>query len=417
MLLCAQATNRYYLLKVFMKQISEYFFTVLDDQGVKILLSLGLILLFIISASVNLPLAFDGTVPYDFPNYFFGGKRFIEGRPIYDYLESEVFQALGWHNVVYPADPPFTVIILSPLALLSYTQAWIVWALISTILFLVSIFLVAREFSVKSSTLLLTLAVALTAKPFRFLLFTNHFETLVLFLSVLGWIFLRRKYERLGLFMWVLAASLKLFPLLWIVGSVRLVGLRKVVEALLAFLLIFFVSGYFVGIENLKTFLFEIIPRSQLWYGVIANYSLISFGYAFQSKLLAWSLELIFALWVVCDLYAQKRPKIDFQWCLITIESLLLSPLCWWRYLILVFPCILILLFSKESKSASSLKGIVAVLALLIWGWPEIINTSNHLSTVVLSFVPMGVLCCLYLFTRKLALQRTLISVNERDFL
>lgn len=383
--------------------IIKYILNTVEDEGVQILLSFGLLVLFLISAWINIPLAFNGRAPYDFPNYYFGGKRFLEARPIYDYLEKEVFQTLGWHNRVYPADPPFTVILLSPLSLLSYTQAWILWAFISINLFIVSIFLTAKELGCKFLTFLFVLSISLSSRPFRLLLFSNHCETLVLFFLVLGWIYLKRDFTRLGLFMWVIAASLKLFPLLWILGSARLVGIRKVVEALILFAFIFSVSAYWVGSENLLAFLFDVLPRSQDWYGVVANYSLISLGYAFNLPVAAWALEAIVVVLVVYDLIIKRKPKLDPLFCLLVAASLLLSPLSWSRYLILLFPCVLLSLYSRSFQLTEKSKLLAIVGLFILWGWPEVIDTGYLELTIFISFLPLTIIWMVYFQSRKCA--------------
>ena len=392
------------------------FLVLFRDRSMQIFLIVGLLILFFVSAYVNIPLAFDGSNPYDFPNYYFGGKRFIEGRPIYDFLETEVFHTLGWHNRVYPADPPFAVIVFSPLAFLSYFNGWIVWAIISTLLFLTSIYLAGKELGVKGLGLFCVLVTAMSSKPFRFLLFSNHIETLVLLFSVIGWILIRRNFVRVGLFMWVLAASMKLFPLLWIVGSVRILGFKKVIEALLGFSIIFLLSGYLVGIENFRIFILEVLPRSQLWYGVISNYSLISIGYAFGMPFVAWGLELGFAIMVLYDLLTKKSWNLDCLWCFTTFASLLLSPLCWWRYLILTFPCFLVLLLSKEIQLSKNVKVFIAILASIIWGWPEIVDMEIEVITILLSSIPLFVLMALYLISRQLGNEPVRSLLHERNW-
>jgi hypothetical protein len=378
-----------------MKLRSNSIKTAFSDKGIQLLLIVGLTVSFILSCYIHIPMAFDGTNPYDFPNYYFGGKRVLEGRPIYDYLEKEVYETLGWHNSVYPADPPLTVLLLSPLALLSYVNAWILWAILSTLLFSLSIFFTAKELGFRARVAILFVAIALSSNPFRLLLFSNHAETLLLATSISGWILLRRKYERLGLLMWAIAANLKLFPLLWIVGSYRLMGKRKIAEALLSFLAIFFISGCLIGLNNLNVFLFDVIARSRLWYGVVSNCSLLSFIYAFNLNALAWVAEVLFAFLVTVFILKRKNTDLDCQWTALVVASLILSPLCWWRYLILVFPVILILAFSNKHKS-SQFDYLLLLAALIMWGWPEYIDTGFPVISILLSFVPLAVLAALY---------------------
>ena len=133
------------------------------------------------SRSVALPLP-------DFPNYYLGGERVFDGRPVYGSLESEVEERFGVEGYdAYPADPPPTVLLVAPLSLLPYDTAWLVLAGVSVVILLTVTYMTSREvgFSVEAGVLLAGIALLTTSS--RFLLIRNHIEGLVLLLGFFGW--------------------------------------------------------------------------------------------------------------------------------------------------------------------------------------------------------------------------------------
>jgi len=141
---------------------------------------------------VQVPQCFDGSSPHDFPNYYFGGQRLLEGRPIYSNLHDDVMNKFGWEYNVYPADPPFAVAALSTLSLMPYKPAWWTLAIFSFISICAVVLLTAREALLSKDSTLITLSIAACSPPFLYLVKRNHFEMALVLCSVLGWMALRR---------------------------------------------------------------------------------------------------------------------------------------------------------------------------------------------------------------------------------
>jgi hypothetical protein len=84
----------------------------------------------------------------DFPNYYFAGKRFLEGIPVYGPLEQDVSHTLGLQGYkAYASDPPFAVLALTPVALLSYLVSWWCFIALSVVLFFFAITLWLDEYN------------------------------------------------------------------------------------------------------------------------------------------------------------------------------------------------------------------------------------------------------------------------------
>ena len=73
-------------------------------------------------------------------------RAVLDGRDVYDGLGPEVEQLFGITGYdTYPADPPATAVVFSPLSLLAYETAWRLWQAISAALVFGSVVVVARE--------------------------------------------------------------------------------------------------------------------------------------------------------------------------------------------------------------------------------------------------------------------------------
>ena len=84
------------------------------------LLSVGAMagVLFAVFFATEAPKSLGGEALPDFPNYYFGGERLFDGRPVYGSLEEEIEERFGVAGYdAYPADPPPTVVLVAPLAI------------------------------------------------------------------------------------------------------------------------------------------------------------------------------------------------------------------------------------------------------------------------------------------------------------
>ncbi|MGH9054240.1 MAG: glycosyltransferase family 87 protein [Acidimicrobiia bacterium] len=342
----------------------------------------------------EVPKSHDGTAPEDFPNYYFAGRRVLEGRPVYGEIGDEVQRALGWEGYrAYPADPPATVVLLAPLSLLPYRLAWWSLALVSVTLIAGVTALTAREVGFSWWVAAAVGALALASNPARFLLARNHMESLILLAGFLGWLAWRRgRDRRLGAW-WGMAAALKLFPAMWLVG---LAGARPralawgIVTATSATL----IGAAVVGLDGVATFIGEVIPQSRRWYGTAGNYSFLSVGTALGGPWLGWMLAAAGALWLV-PAYLRKAHGSDLVWVAGTAAALLLSPLSWLNYLVLAFPGLVILARHLDLGRPSE-RWMLAGLALGLAWWPETVRLGALVPTVLASSLPTAALVAMF---------------------
>lgn len=358
--------------------------------GAVIAVSLGLFVVFLVR---EVPKSLDGTALPDFPNYYFGGERLFDGRPIYGSLEAEVEERFGVAGYdAYPADPPPTVVLLAPLSLLPYEPAWMLLAGISILIVVGVLYVTAREVGYPRDLSTAVAYVALLSTSVRFLVARNHVESLVLLAGFLGWRALRRERSAATGVWWGLATSLKLFPGMWLVGMVRrrirglIVGAVTVVAAGIVSLLV-------VGGDNFVDFASEVVGASRRWYGTLGNYSLLSFGTALAGAWLGWALLGVGAA-VLVPLFLRKEMSADQLWVAGTAVALLLSPLSWLNYLVLALPALVIVggrLDIRAPRDRWLLLGLVASLGF--WG-PVVF--SAEVPSVLVSFVPTYGLIALF---------------------
>lgn len=318
----------------------------------------------------TLPLSFNGERPNDFPNYYFAGLRLFEERPIYEPLEKEVFRHLGFTN--YPtniADSPATVVLLSPLSQMSYRVAFFTLYLFSLVSVPLLVYFIGRYLGFGIWESVCASSLILFSNHYRFLLLCNHMESILLLCLTLGWVALRQGKERTGGALWGLGTALKLFPGLLIVMLALSGRKRAALWGIIAAVIVLILSGVIVGNENMSAFLTQVIPLSQQWYGHDCNFSLMSIGYRLGGIKTGWLLTItaFIAISLISFKYHGSR---DYTYTVGSAGMLIISPLSWLGYGILLFP-VLLLLFERISKDASRLDIWIFIAVLILTQfWP-----------------------------------------------
>ena len=330
----------------------------------------------------------------DFPNYYFGGERLMAGEPMYGSLAPLVEERFGIASYeAYPADPPATVILLSPLSLLPYEVAWIALALLSTVIMFGVGYGVGRELGWSRAVSVTGGALLLVTSAGRFLLYRNHMESILLLVLFLGWRELRRGHEAPAGVWWGIAAALKLFPALLIVGLVAGRKRRAAVVAASTAAGVTVAAVAVAGWDNTVAFITDVLPLSIHWYGALGNYSLLSFGTALAGTWLGWSLLAIGGIALVA-VYSSGAGTADEIWIAGTAAALLITPLGWLNYLVLVLPGVMVVIDKFDLHEVPDRwLAIGLVVALGFWG-PIVLG--SRLPSVLLSFIPTYGLIALF---------------------
>lgn len=331
--------------------------------------------------------AWNGVSPADFPNYYFPGFRIAEGRPVYADLAPDVLQALGWRYDVYPADPPFTLMVLYPLHFLSYKTAWHLFLIISVMCISASILVCTRALRWDWMSIVTAISLSLSSAPALFLFKRNHMESIVLLLAVLGW---RSLVRSRTITLWSVAAALKLFPIAWCIYAGRFFSVRFLLRSLGVVVLLSIVGALFIGLPHALDFVARILPLSSRWYGVVGNYSLLSLFAAFNAPTVGGVLSVIIFLISLHKIF--WRGSLDDLFIKSVCFSLMLSPLSWMNYQILLLP-ILVLLFDRVRYASLGIRLMWYFAALVVWGFPGYLETSVPTVTILCGFIPLYATC------------------------
>ncbi len=346
----------------------------------------------------------SGTEPMDFVQYYFTGWRLAHGLAVYEPVEikGELARAVGWQNAIglRMANPPAMVCLTWPMALVPYPLAW--WALASGSIIALGIgsWFAARHSGWDRAESSTWAAVAVGSVPSLTFIILNHIEAPILLLGVGGWLALRRGRTMLGASMWGIAAALKLFPAFWLVA---LLGRRDRSTAVAGFgtaAALSAIGAAVVGWEATTVFVRDVLPQAKLWESDPANMSVRSFGNDIFGPMGGIALTLATAVILLWAIFSGDR-SVDRLWCLGLCGSLLLSPLSWSYYFVLVVPVAALvsarLDLSKTPWRIAFGLGIVTLFfwppllgrwlpgsaTFHSWGWPWIV--ARHMPTFALA--------------------------------
>jgi hypothetical protein len=304
----------------------------------------------------------------DFFQEWASARNFRSGLPIYTnqgqtmdlYLGVRLpYRSFGIH---FNAHPPPSVLLVLPLAWLDYPDAFLVWSLLSLAALAVSGWLIVRHLGLPFSawSLLPAVTLALVCNPFRQQMIQGQLNLVLLLLLVGLW-----AAERSDRAAWAgvclgLAAAIKLFPALFFVYY--LLRRRWAVLAWGAgtLALATALTAAVLGPSAYQGYVRDALPAVALFYGWWPNISLTGFWFKlfdggsghviplWHSPLLARAATLVswvvvLALLAAAALRARTRHQRDLAFGLTVIALVLLSPIAWDHYcVLLLLPVVLL---------------------------------------------------------------------------
>lgn len=301
--------------------------------------------------------------PRDFFQDWAAARNWTNGLPVYGnlreaagrYLHLDLQGAQLDGMVEVNGHPPTALWPALPLAGLSFTTAFLIWDLASLALVVVSLVLICRELGYRTNLATLSTAVslALLCNPLWQLLSQGQFGGLLLFLLTAAWAADRRGNVITAGICIGLAVALKLYPGL-IVGYWLLCGRHKQAAcAIVAFLIVAGMTAFVLRSEAFVTYVREVLPGMQSWYGSGLNLSLTGFwhrlfhepGSVFAplvadgsiAKLgTALSSLAVLGVWVAIVLRSRKTTTSDGAWMTTIVAMTLVSPLTWDHHLVVL---------------------------------------------------------------------------------
>jgi uncharacterized membrane protein len=345
----------------------------------------------------------------DFIQEWLSARNYFAGEPIYE--DQLVALARHWPEfrpsdpetfLRWNAHPPAAVLVALPFAKLGYQDAQLAWNIVTFALFVFSIALVWRELVGVFYPWLLAcvLSLILVALPIHTSLQHGQLNFLLTFLVTLGWVADRRGHPLSAGILVGLAAGLKLFPgflLLYFLASRRW---HAVLGFAIGALTINTVALISFGVNAFETYFREVIPSLQAYQSGWRNLSINGWSLrlldphliqadatAYRNPALAKVLTAVLTVLVIILVAWQawsgrKNDDPDRGWASAIVGMMLVSPITWHHYLVLLLVPLGILAQRLNGRLFRVLGWMVLV--VLILGAQVFVALSMGLSTAQL---------------------------------
>jgi hypothetical protein len=309
----------------------------------------------------------------DFFQDWSSARNVLEGRPAYLPLSTAVAlyrpKVEGEHPPIptlpWNAHPPTSVLASLPLALLGYLEAVTVWNLLGLVALSASLVLILRElkFPVAAWSILPIVTLGLLCGPIRTQVAYSQWNSQLLLSLTLAWVAERRGRDSWAGILVGIAVTLKLFPALFLlyyairrrwaavfagvvsvvvltlvtVSVVGLAAYREYVKAVLPTLKEFR-SGWVNA--SLPAFWMKNFATGAYYYGLyiepLIEALLFAYGGAFLSYALLLATTFFYTSKFSTGCNNSKTKYLDYCYSLTMVAMLMLTPICWDHYLLLL---------------------------------------------------------------------------------
>lgn len=336
----------------------------------------------------------------DFFQEWASARNYLEGLPIYTPHEITVARYFGWRidaNSPYfmkeNAHPPSAALLGLPFAFLDFRDALVAWNLLSLLFLAISAMFILQAGIPRGRSwhALAGCSLFLCGSPLEQQMVQGQLTLLLLLLIALAWWADRNGYLPLAGISLGAAGAIKLLPGFILLYFIYFGKWRAVSWAAVAFCFLSVMAGILFGFDAYHDYFLEVLPRtSSAWRTSWHNLSLPGIWFKLfeqgeffppiatrpliEAPILAWggaALSLCLLAGLAWLLTRCVKSPCDNEWayCLMTIMMLLISPIEWSHYLLLLTLPIL-LLWSRLCKPAQAT--LVCLLAIL-WLSPAIL--------------------------------------------
>jgi hypothetical protein len=342
----------------------------------------------------------------DFLQEWLSARNYLTGAPVYREVPVSLQEHMphrqrpdgSWPNIAftdpasgaviaemkYNAHPPFAVLLAVPFAVLDYPYAHLAWNLLTYGLFLAAIAVVVNELKVPFAwPALFPAIILLLGNPVLNQLYQGQLNCLLASLITAAWVADRRGRSALGGVAIGLAGAVKLYPLFLLIYFTFTRRWNGLAAGILAFLAANGFTGTVFGMVAFHEYFLTVVPAvagqfEKSW----VNLSLHGFwlrlmeAEQFSSRLdsttvctvgrgLAWSGVLAMTLLVARACHrARTREKRDCAFALAMVATLLVSPITWSHYsLLLLLPLVL----AWMQASPGSERWVFGAILGLLW--------------------------------------------------
>jgi hypothetical protein len=303
------------------------------------------------------------TLVFDFFQEYASARNYWEGLPVYTEQTVTVPRYLGFEQrqddpfrfIRINAHPPASILLALPVAGLSYPNAFLVWNLITLALMGVCLWIVLRqlEYSFTPWCCLPLLVLLLASSPLRQQFNQGQLNAFLLLLIIGAWAADRAERPWLSGALLGLAMGLKLFPGFLFLYPLCRGQWRPLVSGALAFVALNGLALVLFGPQAYLDYAQQVIPHLGIYRDVWLNFSLNGFWHKlFDSRsghtiplwqapavaavgtLISWAL--VVAVVALLTARARTRPAKDLAFCLTISGMLLVSPITWDHYFLLL---------------------------------------------------------------------------------
>lgn len=336
----------------------------------------------------------------DFAQDWLSARNHFAGRPVYVNLKQQMaeefpaFRAMSSHE--YYGHPPTTVLLALPFGLIDdYWQAHFAWNCLSLAALAIGLWLMLGRFGLQAGfwEWLAVLTLLFPSSPLFLELIYGQFNSLMLLFLAAVWVaWHHRWYRTMGVLI-ALAASIKLFPAF--LGLLLLVRRRwdGVACCVGSFAAVNAIAAAVLGLDTYADYVGTVVPAVSSYRDWWANGSLAGYfsrlldgssGHVepvVSSPLLANAsiavadlIVLAATVWGAARAVENERPDAAFALC--CPAMLLVSPIAWSHYFLVLIPALLIL-WNEHARSPVTIgRGPVLALVVLLGINPAWLNSA-----------------------------------------
>jgi hypothetical protein len=373
----------------------------------------------------------------DFVQEWASARNLIDGRPIYEDQEISLARYLDFHRdpenptdrffLRVNAHPPTSVLLAVPLAWLDYPDAVLTWNMLSLLALAVSLWLMNRHLRITSSpwALLPLMTFLLLCGPFRQQVIQGQLNLMLLLLLTGTWAADRSGRPLLAGVLLGTATAIKLFPGFLLLYFLLRRDWKAAAAAVVWSAILTALTAGLVGTAAYRDYASEVVPQvgaafvSSWWNASLAGFWSRLFNPAtdqhhvlplWQNPLLAQTGMLLSRLAVVALLVrvvprARTPAEQDLAFGLVLVGMLLVSPLTWDHYFLLL-PLPVVLLWQRLPPGGIA-RWLFAVIPVILslnlkWffnltvpgGWPG--GTAGPVQTLTVVALPFYALLALF---------------------
>ncbi|MFL5245734.1 MAG: glycosyltransferase family 87 protein [Gemmataceae bacterium] len=308
----------------------------------------------------------DRTEGVDFFQDWASAKNLLEGLPLYENHNITVERHLGYSTgpqdgsvvaIEYNAHPPPSVLLAVPFALVDYPDATLLWNLVSLAAFGLSVYLVVHNLPINLGipAVVPFITLFLIFDPIRQQCSQGQLGFVLLLLITSCWAAARSQHcSWAGIFLGA-AIAIKLFPAFLVFYFCIRRRWKIVAASSLSFVVLTALSSVILGIESYRTYFNKVLPTVERFRSSWINQSFPGLWTKlfdpeterehivalWRSPALAQTLTLISCLMVVAILlwvarHTRSQAEEDHTFGLAVLAMLLVSPITWNHYLVLV---------------------------------------------------------------------------------